>query len=546
MSRLLSGPNARPSEENTENVVLYQAGMSPCARRVRITLYEKHIPFDVVEVDVGNMQQRSPEYLSLNPNGFVPTLSHRGHVIFESGAINEYLEDQFPEVSLIPPDAYERAQVRMWMAAEGTMAKIYRSLMYQRLAGGLLHLSRTLDEAIAIAAKATDDPQDLSWEGRVWSLEVLTSNEEAEHETLLLEWLDNVEAALQNSDFLVGERFSQADITMYPRIAMYEYLGIGLDEERYPAVLRWMSRLAQRPSFEASMTPDAKQQRRLATSPFLRGVLDAVAKPPNEMSLFDKLKLWGVGKVMRRVMRVDDLLKDNAQLRPLYVPEAPDGELPAMPLSVTPAERAEMDVSATLFGDERNPSTWRLKALLAVLGRSCGFEAAQVGDTAALPDQLLDIAPHREFPLLVNGSRVISGADTIAEYLVATAGGEALWTPSDSLERARSNMWLALESGSHKELTPLWQRYVCGDESAAFVADEAKALNRLTFTLGILDVALSERPYLCAERFGYADLAWKSRLDALIQVPAFQMREFPALADWYDRLSELLPSIVEC
>ena len=112
MGKELKEPQQSLSTENQERLVLYAAGLSPCARRVRITLIEKDLPFDTVEVDLANMQQRSPEYLAINPNGFVPTLVHKGHIIFESGVINEYLEEQFPDTPLIPSDPYDKAQVK--------------------------------------------------------------------------------------------------------------------------------------------------------------------------------------------------------------------------------------------------------------------------------------------------------------------------------------------------------------------------------------------------------------------------------------------------
>jgi glutathione S-transferase len=48
-------------------LVLYDAPGSPCARRVRITLLEKGLPWDTVIVDLSRMQQKKPEYLALNP-----------------------------------------------------------------------------------------------------------------------------------------------------------------------------------------------------------------------------------------------------------------------------------------------------------------------------------------------------------------------------------------------------------------------------------------------------------------------------------------------
>ena len=220
MSKLLKTAGDSLSPENTEAIILYGSAPSPCARRVRITLLEKQLSFDEVEVDLVNMEQRSADYLRLNPNGFVPTLTHGSLTIFESAAIVDYLEEQFPQSPLVPADSWGKAQVRMWQSAESAMAKIFRPLMYQRLMGPVQHLGRTHEEAMALARRSTNDPQDLLWEARVWELNVLTPEQEADHERRLYEWLAIVEQALQDHEYMVGGKFSQADIALFPRILM--------------------------------------------------------------------------------------------------------------------------------------------------------------------------------------------------------------------------------------------------------------------------------------------------------------------------------------
>jgi maleylacetoacetate isomerase len=59
-------------------------------------------------------EQHQPEYQKLNPLREVPTLVHGKHVISQSMAILEYLEEVFPEPSLMPKDAYLRAKVRQF------------------------------------------------------------------------------------------------------------------------------------------------------------------------------------------------------------------------------------------------------------------------------------------------------------------------------------------------------------------------------------------------------------------------------------------------
>ena len=91
-------------------MVLYDAARCPYCARVRITLTEKGLAHEVVEVDLGDR----PAWLyELNPLGKVPVLEEDGLVLPESDVIMEYLEERYPEPPLLPRDAADRAFVRL-------------------------------------------------------------------------------------------------------------------------------------------------------------------------------------------------------------------------------------------------------------------------------------------------------------------------------------------------------------------------------------------------------------------------------------------------
>ena len=85
---------------------LYTAERCPYAARTRITLAEKGIPYDAVEIDLSNR----PAWLyEKNPLGRVPVYEEdEGLVLPESEVIMEYLEERFPEPALWPADPAER------------------------------------------------------------------------------------------------------------------------------------------------------------------------------------------------------------------------------------------------------------------------------------------------------------------------------------------------------------------------------------------------------------------------------------------------------
>jgi len=81
---------------------------------VRIALSEKHIAWEPILVNLRADEHKTPRFLALNPYGKVPVLVDEGAVIYESTVVNEYLEDRFPELALLPRDPLGRAEVRLW------------------------------------------------------------------------------------------------------------------------------------------------------------------------------------------------------------------------------------------------------------------------------------------------------------------------------------------------------------------------------------------------------------------------------------------------
>jgi glutathione S-transferase len=79
-------------------------------------LIELNAPHELIPVDMQNKQQKSPEYLKLNPNGVVPTLVIDGKPVYESPALVMHLADLYPEARLAPAiGTLERAQYYQWM-----------------------------------------------------------------------------------------------------------------------------------------------------------------------------------------------------------------------------------------------------------------------------------------------------------------------------------------------------------------------------------------------------------------------------------------------
>jgi glutathione S-transferase len=234
-----------------DEIVLYDTAGSPCARRVRIVLLEKGLDWTTRVLDLTRLEQKRPEYLRLNPNGVVPTLVHGERVVYESNVITEYLDDVFPTPRLYPPGAWERAQAKMWQAFELAMAKEYRPLMYLRVIGPYDRL-RPKDEVMADARRSTADPAHLDWVSRVYDGTAVSGDEARHLDALLLQRLDRLQEALAGREYLVGSGFSIADLSVYPRVAMYPIVQLPIDPSRHPDVAAWLARVGERPSLRRS------------------------------------------------------------------------------------------------------------------------------------------------------------------------------------------------------------------------------------------------------------------------------------------------------
>ena len=95
-------------------IKLYQTYLSPFPPRVRLSLYYKNIPFEVIEPTGIHDGASKGDYLDVNPIGRVPALvMDDGRALPESEVICELLEELYPKPPLLPSDPWGRARVRL-------------------------------------------------------------------------------------------------------------------------------------------------------------------------------------------------------------------------------------------------------------------------------------------------------------------------------------------------------------------------------------------------------------------------------------------------
>ena len=92
---------------------LYSAWRATAPYRVRIGLALKGLDYDYVPIDLIKGEQREAAYKAINPQGLTPTLDlGDGHVLTQSVAILEWLEEEYPAPPILPASALDRQVVR--------------------------------------------------------------------------------------------------------------------------------------------------------------------------------------------------------------------------------------------------------------------------------------------------------------------------------------------------------------------------------------------------------------------------------------------------
>jgi len=93
-------------------------------------LLEKALEFKVIEIDLGN---KPAWFEEISPYSKVPVLQHGDLKLYESSIINEYLEDMYPEPSLLPEKPAKRALARIWIDFDNAkfVPTFYRVLLEQ-------------------------------------------------------------------------------------------------------------------------------------------------------------------------------------------------------------------------------------------------------------------------------------------------------------------------------------------------------------------------------------------------------------------------------
>jgi glutathione S-transferase len=241
-------------------LTLYHGDTAVCAAKVRMTLAEKGLEWQSMPVDLSRGQQFDPAYMKLNPNAVVPTLVDDGTVIIESTVINEYLDERFPTPALRPATPQGRARLRLWTKREDGIHDAINTVTSAILFRAE-ELKKTPEARAARVDRMPDPAKREKW------VAIIDKGLDAGYVmTALVRFarhFRDMEAALANGPWLLGEEFSLADsglVSFFYRLEMLEMAGMWQDH--FPRVADWFTRCKARPSFVSAILTPIPEARR--------------------------------------------------------------------------------------------------------------------------------------------------------------------------------------------------------------------------------------------------------------------------------------------
>ena len=256
---------------------IYSYHNSICTQKVFITLAEKGLPYETHNIDLFANEQFKPEYLKINPKGVVPALDHHGRIIIESSLICEYLDDIFPEPSMVPADPFDRARMRLWSkTVDEQLFEATRELSFSAMfREKMRHMTEEQREG---RFRNVGDPIKRS--------RLVSTYEEGVESPYVFQGIASFENAFAKMEkdliggdpWLLGATMSLGDINMMPFVARLDYLNL-LDiwiSDR-PATQAWWKRVQELPSFRAAITDKLPENDISAMRTFGGRIADRVA-----------------------------------------------------------------------------------------------------------------------------------------------------------------------------------------------------------------------------------------------------------------------------
>ena len=210
-------------------IIVYGSGISPFVRKVRLSLIEKGIDY---KLDPVNPFAPPEGFLEISPLKRIPAfrdtdLPEPNH-LSDSSVICDYIDHKFPTAPLYPSDHYQRARA-LWFEefADSVLAtSVGGGLFFERIIKKFL--GQKADENVCLVTLTEKLPP----------------------------LFDYLEKEIAGKDFLVGNKFSIADISIATMLVNFDHAGEKIDAARWPNLAAYVQRIHDRPSFQAMLAEE--------------------------------------------------------------------------------------------------------------------------------------------------------------------------------------------------------------------------------------------------------------------------------------------------
>jgi glutathione S-transferase len=206
-----------PTYPKVKDMLKLYYARGTCALATHIALEEASAEFEAIRLDFSIRQQRSPEYLAVNPKGRVPALVTPQGVLTETPALLAYVAETFPKSALMPlGDAFNCARINSFNA-------YLCATMHVALAHGQ-RAPRWADDAAAWASMRAKVPQNAA------------------------ECCALIEKEMFVGPWVMGDAYTVADPYLFTILGWLK--PDRCDITNYPALARYLQRMGERPAVQ--------------------------------------------------------------------------------------------------------------------------------------------------------------------------------------------------------------------------------------------------------------------------------------------------------
>ena len=196
---------------------LYGSPVSQPTNKVRYTLQFLEIPYEFHSMNLAAGDQKTPDYLKINPYGRIPAIDDNGFMLSESNAIMRYLASK-SQSAIYPVDLHKRAKVDQW---------IDFATMHVLISIGRIMFNTYFYRF----AKSEKDERSLQ-----------------DGKKFIAQYLPIVDKQLSQSEHIAQQEFTLADIAMLAPFDSCEYCNIDLTS--YPNIMKWRTKLMSEPFYQ--------------------------------------------------------------------------------------------------------------------------------------------------------------------------------------------------------------------------------------------------------------------------------------------------------